>query len=154
MKKLFKALGFTILGILLIGVIGAIFGGKDSPSASSKESSEKGGVSVEARVPAVSVTASKLFSDYDSNEVSADMKYKGKLLSVSGTVQSIDKDAFDHIVIHLRSSNEFMPVLAYLDSSHEALAASLSKGQKVSWTCEGSGRLIGSPILKDCAPPA
>jgi hypothetical protein len=57
--------------------------------------------------------------NYDDNEVSADQKYKGKRLSVSGSVQSIDKDAFDNIVVKLRTSNEFMAVHASLEDKHE-----------------------------------
>ncbi|MEK2606062.1 OB-fold protein [Burkholderia arboris] len=103
-------------------------------------------------VETVSVTASALFTACDKNEVSADQKYKGKALAVGGTVQSIDKDAFDNIVVKLKTSNQFMPVNAYLSKEHEALAASLEKGQKVSWVREGAGRLIGRPILRDCFP--
>ncbi|WP_342705454.1 OB-fold putative lipoprotein [Burkholderia arboris] len=103
-------------------------------------------------VETVSVTASALFTACDKNEVSADQTCKGKALAVGGTVQSIDKDPFDNIVVKLKARNRFMPVNAYRSKAYEARAASLEKGQKVSWVREGAGRLIGSPILRDCFP--
>ncbi|KVZ38636.1 OB-fold protein [Burkholderia ubonensis] len=156
MKKLLK---IVLGGVLALIIIGVIFGKKPAPGTSStsnlvSETSTTSSSETESKKPVekVSVTASALFAAYEKNEVAADQKYKGKALSVSGTIQSIDKDAFDNIVVKLRSSNEFMPVNAYLSKEHEALAASLEKGKKVTWTCEGDGRLIGSPMLRDCTP--
>lgn len=100
----------------------------------------------------LAVTVAQLAKDYDANEVAADQKYKGKKLRVSGSVQSIDKDVFDNIVVHLRATNEFIPAMAKLDDKHEALAASLSKGNKIIWQCNGGGKLIGRPVLNNCAP--
>ncbi|VWD08629.1 hypothetical protein BLA18112_04502 [Burkholderia lata] len=154
MKKLFKV-GLGI--VLALIVISVIFGKKPAPSAASNaeagaSATPSPAAQAQKPVETVSVSASALFTAYDKNEVSADQKYKGKALSVGGTVQSIDKDAFDNIVVKLKTSNEFMPVNAYMSKEHEALAASLEKGQKVAWVCEGAGRLIGSPILRDCTP--
>ncbi|KWE66098.1 hypothetical protein WL77_14975 [Burkholderia ubonensis] len=156
MKKLLK---IVLGGVLALIIIGVIFGKKPAPGTSSTsnpvtETSTTSSSETESKKPVekVNVTASALFVAYEKNEVAADQKYKGKALSVSGTVQSIDKDAFDEIVVQLRTNNEFMPVHAYLSKEKEALAASLEKGQKVTWTCEGGGRIIGSPVLRDCTP--
>ncbi|WP_446901283.1 OB-fold protein [Burkholderia sp. YIM B11467] len=154
MKKLFK-IGLGI--VLALIIISVIFGKKPAPASSAASNAQTDASAAPATqtqkpVETVSVTASALFTAYDKNEVAADQKYKGKALSVGGTVQSIDKDAFDNIVVKLKTSNEFMPVHAYLSKEHEALAASLEKGRKVTWVCEGAGRLIGSPILRDCMP--
>ncbi|RQR31564.1 OB-fold protein [Burkholderia sp. Bp9142] len=155
MKKLLKVLGIVVGVVFAIGIVGAIFGEKPATGTSTASNSTtvtNSGSEAAKPVEKVSVTAGALFTAYEKNEVAADQKYKGKALSVSGTIQSIDKDAFDNIVVKLRSSNEFMPVNAYLSKEHEALAASLEKGKKVTWTCEGDGRLIGSPMLRDCTP--
>ncbi|MGI4816362.1 MAG: OB-fold protein [Janthinobacterium lividum] len=149
MKKLFKLLGIVVGVVIAIGVVGVIFGEKPTTATSTASDSEN---ETSKPIEKVSVTAAALFAAYEKNEVAADQKYKGKALSVSGTIQSIDKDAFDNIVVKLRSNNQFMPVNAYLRKEHEALAASLEKGKKVTWTCEGDGRLIGSPMLRDCTP--
>lgn len=100
--------------------------------------------------PDMKVTAVKLFQDYEANEVAADNVYKGKTLLVSGKVQSIDKDFMDNIVVHLTTPNEFMSALATVMDSEKAKAGKLTKGQTVSVLCSGGGRIIGSPVLRDC----
>ena len=99
---------------------------------------------------AIPVTAGQLFTDYQGNEVAADNKYKDKALLVSGTVQSIDKDFMDDIIVSLTTANMFMPVRANLDDSEKSKAASLSKGQTIKVLCTGGGMVIGNPQLRDC----
>ena len=98
----------------------------------------------------MTVSLARLAADYEANEVAADMKYKGKLLEVTGRVQSIDKDAFDGISIALATSNERMPARASVDKALESTAAQLTKGQTITVRCKGGGLLIGSPILRNC----
>lgn len=96
------------------------------------------------------VSAAELFSAYDGNEVAADERFKGKLLGVQGKIQSIDKDAFQHIVIRLATKNQFMPISATINPVDKGTAALLSKGETTRLYCEGAGRVIGSPVLKEC----
>ena len=42
--------------------------------------------------PEITVKASVLAAEYQENEVAADLKYKGKVLLVTGTVDDIGKD--------------------------------------------------------------
>lgn len=102
--------------------------------------------------PPVTVSAKQLFADYHANEVAADEKYKGQNLLVSGTVTSIDKDAFGNIVLRLGGGDQFglQSVMARLDDSQKAKAMSLSKGQPETVLCEGDGMVIGSPSLGGC----
>lgn len=94
--------------------------------------------------------AENLYKDYDANEVAADEKYKGKLIAVTGTIQSINKDAFGNVVVRLNTSNQFMGVVAVIISTDERSAARLEKHKIVWLYCEGSGRVVGSPTLKNC----
>ncbi|HWX02247.1 OB-fold protein [Collimonas sp.] len=154
-------------GFVALIIVAAVAGGSsktaDAPAVaqntdaatSSADAKSAAASSSKAQIPAeaaMAVTVLQLAKDYDANEVAADQKYKGKMLRVSGSVQSIDKDAFNNIVVHLKTANEYMPAMAKLNDKHEALAASLSKGNKVTWQCEGGGRIIGSPVLNNCAP--
>lgn len=100
--------------------------------------------------PDLTVDAVKLWKDYDANEVAADGIYKGKILQVTGTVASIDKDFMDDIVLHLKSPNQFENTMATLKKSEMSKAAALSKGSQVTLLCKGKGRLLGSPALDDC----
>jgi hypothetical protein len=56
--------------------------------------------------PAVSVTAEKLFEDYDKNPLDADKKYKNKVLEVTGVVLRNDADAFGRTTIELDSTGD------------------------------------------------
>lgn len=96
------------------------------------------------------VDAVRLWQDYDANEVAADNLYKGKMLAVSGTVRSIDKDFLDNIVIRLATPNQFMSVMATMEDYESGKAASLSKGQAVAVVCKGAGMIIGAPVLHGC----
>ena len=81
--------------------------------------------------PATAVDAAELFDAYQSNEVSADDRFKGRMLAVHGTVQSIDKDFTGDIVLRLATSNQFMPVDATLKGAEKSSAARLAKGTTV-----------------------
>lgn len=98
----------------------------------------------------VYVSAIQLYDDYQANEVSADIKYKGKMLIVKGTVTSINKDVTDEIWVGMKTSNDFMPV--HLTELSQDQAARLNKGDIISATCLGAGLMIGSPVLK-CGRP-
>ena len=157
MKKLLKWVGISFGGLAVLMILVGVFAGKKpaSEAASAAQPVADAAPAPVAPAPvAVAVTAGALYDAYDSNEVAADQKYKGKLLAISGTVQSIDKDVLDNIIVTLKTKNEFMAVRAYLNKEHEPLAASLGKGQKISWTCTGDGKMIGSPVIRDCSPKA
>jgi hypothetical protein len=92
----------------------------------------------------------ELWAAYDSNEVAADERYKGKLLRVVGTLASIDKDFLDKVVLRLRSPNQFMHTSATLVDAQKGAAASLRKGMEITVECECAGRIVGSPVLRKC----
>lgn len=98
-----------------------------------------------------SVDSSRLYADYQANEVAADNKYKGRLLAVTGTLGSIKKDFTDDTYLGIVTDNEFMPIHADLRAEYVAQAASLEKGQSITVVCTGNGMIVGSPMLKDCA---
>jgi len=96
------------------------------------------------------VDANELWNDYRENEVAADERYKGHVLIVDGVVASIDKDFLDHIVIRLKSRNEFMGTMATMEDAEKRTAASLRRGQRVLVQCRGGTMIMGSPTLEDC----
>lgn len=95
-------------------------------------------------------TATELFSDYEKNEVNTDEKIKGKVVEISGSVQSIDKDFTDSIIIKLKTSNEFMPARLRIDDSQKQNAMMLNKGDEVTLRCQKMSRIMGSPSGRDC----
>jgi hypothetical protein len=113
-----------------------------------------GGASSPATPPVpkevVKISAGQLFAAYEDNEVATDERLKGKIVEVSGTVQAIDKDAFDNILINLKTSNQFMPAHMKMDDGEKAKAIALKKGAKVAIQCQKMIRMIGTPYGSDC----
>ncbi|MFO0667430.1 MAG: hypothetical protein U0174_26000 [Polyangiaceae bacterium] len=151
-------IGSLFGGCMVCGAIGAasknqggqLTNGRGTPPGPAREPEAPVAVAPPPKREAIAITATQLFNDYTANEVAADEKYKGQLLLVSGSISAIDKDFLNHVIVRLRSPNEFMPVDAKLDDSERSKAGSLAKGQSVRLLCQGRGRLIGRPQLVDC----
>jgi hypothetical protein len=135
------------VGVFAVFAFLALGSEKPKEGASSSEPAK---AAPKARTPELEVTSAKLFEDYHANEVSGDAKYKGKILAVTGKITGIDKDFMDNIIVKLSTPNQFMNVMAELDSSEAAMAGELSKGQSIRLVCKGRGMVVGSPSLGDC----
>ena len=46
--------------------------------------------------PNVTVSARKLYKEYNANEIAADEKYKGQIIQVSGIIRDIGNDIMDN----------------------------------------------------------
>ena len=106
----------------------------------------------------ISFTANELFDAYDRNEVATDISLKGKIVEVSGRVQSVKKDEFESVYVDLVPSNQWSGVCfwchrsaaMHVYKSEEADVAALQKGQLVVFRCLKMRRLAGSPSGSDC----
>jgi len=140
-------------GCMVLGTIGRL----TSPAASAGAGGEASPTSAPvakaspAQQAPTPIDAAELFDAYQSNEVAADDRFKGRMLAVRGTVQSIDKDFTGDIVVRLATSNQFMPVDATLKAAEKSSAARLAKGTTVQLTCKGRGMVIGRPQLAGCS---
>jgi hypothetical protein len=99
------------------------------------------------------IYASKLWNDYQDNEINADLQYKktengGKLLIVKGIISYIKKDFLGNAIIGLQTPNMFESVIARLSDDFKKDAITMKKGQAVYFVCEGTGEIIGSPKLE------
>jgi hypothetical protein len=144
-------LGMSWLGAM----VGLALAGCCCPAPTTTSSDNVGptkAAAVEPELPPATIVAStKLFSDYEANEVSADAKYKDKRLSVRGQVVAIDKDFMDNVVLKLKGGRyKFNSVSATLKGSDAAKAGNLKKGEDVTVWCTGGGRIVGSPVLRKC----
>ena len=129
--------------------------GDDPPRRSSTPPSSESSPSASRPQPApeeppIRITAVRLHQEYDDNEVAADAKYKGHTLLVDGSINSIDKDFLNHIVVHLRAGNEFTTVMATVDDADATKAAGLKKRQKIVLLCKGGTRIMDSATLDEC----
>lgn len=99
----------------------------------------------------ITVSAEKLWTDYQADKGAADNTYRDKLVVVSGQLSSVKKDYLDKTYLTLATPSTFMEVHADLKDQYQSEAAHLTHGQMVSLECECSGTIGGSPMLRDCA---
>tara|TARA_B100000809_G_scaffold219291_1_gene226414 strand:+ start:420 stop:866 length:447 start_codon:yes stop_codon:yes gene_type:complete len=99
---------------------------------------------------AVRVTATQLFADYEANEVSADEKYKGKAVLVSGTIENIGKDLLDTMYVSLKTDNPIIGVQCMFSDEHKSQLANAAKGQRVTIKGKCDGKL-GNVLLRGCS---
>lgn len=90
------------------------------------------------------LTASSLLAAYDANEVAADEKFKGKLIEVTGKVDTIAKDIMGDPYVTLGSGKdfEFAHVQAVFPADALKQLAGLRKGQEVTVRCTCAGKVI------------
>ena len=99
------------------------------------------------------VTAGQLLDEYDANEVAADMKYKGKLIAVTGYVDSINTNSFTgEPYVELAPSQEWtlITVNCYFRISQQAQLAQLNKGELITIVGVCHGEQIFSVKLEEC----
>lgn len=156
MKKFFKWVFYVFVGLIVIGYIA---GKNDDTNGSSTSSQANQSTPVAEAAPTETsppqkpvyqTTARKLFNDYDENEVAVDEQLKGKIVSVTGIVQSIDKDFTNSIIISLKTDNQFMPARMDMKDSQKTTAMSLKKGKQVVIVCERMSRIVGAPSGSNC----
>ena len=100
--------------------------------------------------PTIDVTAAALHAAYAQNEVSADEKYRGKILRVTGILDAIKKDITDDPYVVLRSANRFEGVHASFAGDALSTLTALKPGKPITLRCIGDNVIIGSPKLKGC----
>lgn len=115
-------------------------------SRDSKNSVSKGNILVtDPSAPPINlpkVTASKLFEDYQANEIAADEVYKGKEFEITGTVTGIDK-ILGNMLVKLATSNRFLSLSLEFGEEYKSDLASLKKGISIRAKCEIRGKTIG-----------
>jgi hypothetical protein len=99
--------------------------------------------------PAITVSASKLYADYEDNGIAADGKYKDKVLLVTGKVNDIDRDFMDKIYVTLKGDEYFGDIQCFFAESHVGEASQLSKGQTITvkGRCDGQSMNV---LLQGC----
>ncbi len=99
----------------------------------------------------ISISAVDLYTQFDSNAIAAETAYTGKLVQVSGTVGSIDKDLWGNPYVTLNADQYgFSGVNCYFSGDNVAPLASLTAGQSVTikGTCGEMSILYVE--VKDC----
>ena len=95
------------------------------------------------------ISATDLVMAYESDEIGADRKFKGRRVIVAGDVEQIGRDIRGNAYLLLNAEDQFYGVQLLFPSSAEAGLASRSKGERVKARCLIEGK-NGSVIAHDC----
>lgn len=146
--------GVVVLGIILFALFrsggGGGSGGSVQPMDASSPTDVRNAAIAAQPTEVVRFTADSLFNAYDSNEVATDISLKGKIVEVTGRVQSINKNVFDQMYVSLATQNQFEPAQMNVVPADEPQIAALRKGQVVVFRCPKMKRWVGSPTGDDC----
>ncbi|MBC3211365.1 OB-fold protein [Serratia fonticola] len=96
------------------------------------------------------ITAGKLISDYQGNELSADKKYKGKPVRIKTIASAIKSDVGGRGFIVANGKNAYSNAYLYVNEKDDRIL-SLNKGSKIDFICYGDGMTLNTPMLKSCA---
>lgn len=99
--------------------------------------------------PALELSAVEFAQAFEDNEAAAQAHYDGRVLAVTGEVDSVKLNLTNDPVIRLvgtRASH----VTAHLTDLSKPRASSLSAGEKVTLRCTRAQELMGLPVLLDC----
>lgn len=134
-----------LLGLFSIALVAC--GGAEQGQGSNSSSTEAA-----KPVEYIKVTANELLKAYKENEVSANQKYQGKPLEVSGKIDSIEAGLADkpYVVLKAGGEFEFVQPQAHFNEDEINKVANLKKGQAITLLCEGDGEVAGGPMLSDC----
>lgn len=105
---------------------------------------------VQSQAPSYTLSANQLYNEYNSNEVAADSKYKGKVVIVTGTIQDIGKDFMDDAYIVIGGDGFLDGVQCTFTKGEQSSVARLSKGQSVRVKGEVAGKM-GNVLVNKCS---
>jgi len=79
------------------------------------------------------ITVEQLMSEFDTNDLGAEMKYKNKVLAVTGVIKEIRRSTFGNtpLVILRGSKNPFLDFAGHFRESDLQTLANLKNGQRV-----------------------
>jgi len=151
-KPIYKKWWLWVGVIVVVGIIGSQTGkkGGNAPVAEGEATSSASPSSQPAEKPAepkaIEVTAKDYYDAYESNEVTADAKYKGKTIAVTGEVDGVSK-TFGTVSVNLKADEYIKQIRCKLKT--ESDAASLTKGQTVTLVGVGDDKMM-FPEVEDC----
>jgi hypothetical protein len=108
-------------------------------------------VEEKAAEPVIAVDPQRLISDYRTNEVAADMAYKGKILQITGAIASINKDFLDEPYVVISGYFQGLSsIQCCFGKGDEPALSRLQTGQLVTISGRCSGMIMLSVFLKNC----
>lgn len=145
-KSIFKKWWFWVIVVIIVLAVAGSSSETNLPTQTPVQNNP------EPKVEAIKLEAETLRQAYKANEVNGDNLYKGKLVEISGTVDSIGKDVLDEAYITFQTSEQvaFDKVQCMFNKTEEGILAQLKKGQAIKVQGTVSGVTIGSVIVRNC----
>ncbi len=138
MKKFLKIVGFIILGLIVIGIVGG--SGKGGSKTSSSSSPTPAPV-------AEKISVDKLADDFDANQVAAEATWKGKLVEFSAKVTNITDSGISFANI---GSKDFSLVQISCRIKDKQQLLTIKNGQTVTVQGIVGKQTIGVIDVSDC----
>lgn len=153
--KLNLSKGLRILiAIILLVIAGSSLGNKAIDEVKNMTTDKKEDVTEKQETPkeeAISITSYELSKAYSDNGVSAEAKYEGKLVEVSGVITNIDKDITGEPFVSLKGTEyNLFGVQCMFGRGNDSDLIDLSKGQSVTLAGRVSGEMIGNVLVRGC----
>jgi len=153
-KRFYKRWWFWVIFVFAVIIIVAIAGSGDSTKNLNETGGNQEGQSAAENTKTqevIKTTGLEISEAYKANEVAADAKYKGKLVEISGTVDTIGKDILNTPYISLEGYKYAIldKVQCMFAKSDESKLIDISKGQQITLKGKVSGKL-GNIVVNDC----
>jgi hypothetical protein len=109
-----------------------------------------GGESAAVAVRDPALDATDLYQEYETDQLAADRKYKGKVVLISGAVKYVDRDVVGTLFLTLRGNDLLGSVQCYFGDDYAAKLAHLRPGDivEIQGRCTG---LVINVLLKECS---
>ena len=99
--------------------------------------------------PAHEISAIQLMKEYSENEIAADLKFKDKVIIVSGKVTDRSKDLLNQIYIALYSGKALFSVQCFFADKYASEVAAVKTGSALRIKGRVDGKL-GNVLLNGC----
>lgn len=141
-----------LTGVIVLGLFGSIVSlGNDDTNGNDPVQTSTSNETVQKEEVAVTVSAVDLATAYEENEVKADKDYKGKLVEITGAIDSIDVMAGQTFIV-LSAGKDFALTQAqcfFADQEDIDKIAEMKKGDTVTLTGVVDGKSINVGV-NDC----
>jgi len=132
-KKRYIALG-GIAAIATISALANLGGGSVEPTKVDQAVAAQDSDSKDAAAPKpVAVEAKVILKEFEENEAAADAKYDGKVLKVTGVINSVDTELLDdsEYVVNIGTGSDWDVWTVNADDQSQDTVASLNAGDKI-----------------------
>lgn len=119
-------------------------------SNSIKKSSDSEAVNTSFNSNIVQIDIIDLAKEYAENEVRTDEKYKDKIMQISGTVKSIDKDFMGDLLLRLNLDSRILSGDMYMENSEKSKMMDIKRGDSVIVRCKRITYSLDSPTGYKC----